>query len=115
VIAKKFKRAVTDSDGDVRYDRAAKPGVSNLLDILSACTGEAPEALADRYTQYGPLKGDTGEAVIALLEPVQHRYHELMDDRAELARLLRTGADKAGAVAHATLERTYAHMGLLPR
>jgi len=115
VIAKKFKRAVTDSDSEVRYDRAAKPGVSNLLEILSACTGESPEALADRYTQYGPLKGDTGDAVIALLEPVQQRYHELMDDRAELARLLRTGADKAGAVAHATLERTYAHMGLLPR
>ncbi|MEY4229199.1 MAG: tryptophanyl-tRNA synthetase, partial [Actinomycetota bacterium] len=55
VIAKKFKRAVTDSDSEVRYDRAAKPGVSNLLEILSACTGESPEALADRYTQYGPL------------------------------------------------------------
>ncbi|MEX0847826.1 MAG: tryptophan--tRNA ligase [Ilumatobacteraceae bacterium] len=115
VIAKKFKRAVTDSDSDVRFDRESKPGVSNLLEILSACSGETPEALADRYTQYGPLKGDAGDAVIALLEPVQQRYRELMDDRAELARLLRTGADKAGAIAQATLQRAYDHIGFLPR
>jgi tryptophanyl-tRNA synthetase len=114
-IAKKFKRAVTDSDSEVRYDRAEKPGVSNLLDILSACTGDSPEVLAGRYTQYGPLKADTGEAVVELVRPIQARYHELMDDRAELTRLLRVGADKAGAVARATLQRAYDHIGLLPR
>jgi tryptophanyl-tRNA synthetase len=115
VIAKKFKRAVTDSDSTVRFDRETKPGVSNLLEILSACTGETPLALADRYTQYGPLKSDTGDAVIAVLEPIQRRYRELIDDRGELARLLHIGADKAGAVAQTTLRRAYDHLGLLPR
>jgi tryptophanyl-tRNA synthetase len=114
-IMKKFKRAVTDSDSEVRFDRAEKPGVSNLLEILSACTGVAPESLAERYQQYGPLKADTGEAVVELLRPVQARYHELMDDQAELAALLRKGADKATVVAAATLQRAYDHIGLLPR
>lgn len=114
-IVKKFKRAVTDSDSEVRYDREAKPGVSNLLDILSACTGTSPEALAESYTQYGPLKNDTAEAVVALLQPIKDRYTELMGDRGELANLLRKGAAKAGAVAEATLARAYASLGLLLR
>ncbi len=115
IITKKFKRAVTDSESEVRYDRAAKPGVSNLLDILSACTGDSPETLAERYRQYGPLKADTGEAVVELLRPIQTRHDELLTDRAELARLLHVGAEKAGVVAEATLARVYANIGLLPR
>ena len=115
VIEKKFKRAVTDSDGEVRYDRENKPGVSNLLDILSACTGTAVEELAARYTQYGPLKKDAGEAVIAIVEPVRTRYHELMGDRGELARLLRIGNDRAREVAASTLARAHRNIGLLPR
>lgn len=113
-ILKKFKRAVTDSDNEVRYDRAEKPGVSNLLDILAACTGDKPESLAERYTQYGPLKSDTGEAVLAVLEPIQRRYHELLGDPGELSRLLQTGASRARSVASATLERAYRAIGLLP-
>jgi tryptophanyl-tRNA synthetase len=113
-IMKKFKRAVTDSDSEVRFDREAKPGVSNLLEIQAACTGESPEAIATRYTQYGPLKNDTGEAVVELLRPVQVRYAELMADRGELQRLLRQGAEKAGAVAAATLDRAQRAIGLLP-
>ncbi|HNJ97087.1 MAG TPA: tryptophan--tRNA ligase [Ilumatobacteraceae bacterium] len=113
-ILKKFKRAVTDSDSEVRFDRENKPGVSNLLEILSACTGDTPEALAAKYTQYGPLKGDTGEAVVELLKPIQARYHELMTDRGELQSLLRKGAAKAGAVAAATLDRAKRNLGLLP-
>lgn len=113
-ILKKFKRAVTDSDGEVRFDRAEKPGVSNLIEILAACTGRTPQKVAAEYTQYGPLKADAGEAVVAILAPIQHRYHELMGDKAELSRLLRTGAEKARAVASATLERTYNNIGLLP-
>jgi tryptophanyl-tRNA synthetase len=112
-ILKKFKRAVTDSDGDVRFDRAEKPGVSNLIEILAACTSRTPQQVAGEYTQYGPLKADTGEAVVEILAPIQHRYHELMGDKAELSRLLRTGAEKARAVASATLERTYSNIGLL--
>ncbi len=112
-ILKKFKRAVTDSDGEVRFDRAEKPGVSNLIEILAACTSRSPQQVAAEYTQYGPLKADAGEAVVAILAPIQHRYHELMGDKAELSRLLRTGAEKARAVASATLERTYSNIGLL--
>jgi tryptophanyl-tRNA synthetase len=113
-IMKKFKRAVTDSESEVRFDRATKPGVSNLLEILAACTGRTPDAVAADYTQYGPLKNDTGEAVVAVLGPIQERYRELLADRAELARLLRVGADKARGVASRTLERAYTNIGLLP-
>jgi tryptophanyl-tRNA synthetase len=114
-ITRKFKRAVTDSDNEVRFDRVAKPGVSNLLDILAVSTGSTPQALADKYTQYGPLKADTGEAVVEMLLPIQSRYNELMTDRGELASLLRKGADKATVVAAATLERAYTAIGFLPR
>ena len=113
-IAKKFKRAVTDSDSEVRFDREHKPGVSNLLEILSACTGETPQVLADRYTQYGPLKNDTGEAVVELLRPIQSRYHELMADPGELQSLLRKGAAKARAVATTTLDRAQRNIGITP-
>ncbi len=113
-ILKKFKRAVTDSDSEVRYDVATKPGVSSLLDILAAATGGNAEQLAAQYSQYGPLKNDAGEAVVALLEPIQARYHELIDDPAELARLLRFGSEKARAVASATLDRVYSAIGLVP-
>jgi len=113
-IMKKFKRAVTDSDGEVRFDRASKPGVSNLVEILAACTGRSPADVAANYSQYGPLKNDAGEAVIEVLTPIQHRYRELMGDRGELTRLLRVGADKARAVASRTLQRAYDNIGLLP-
>ena len=113
-ILKKFKRAVTDSDNEVRFDREAKPGVSNLLEILAACTDTTPQELAPKYTQYGPLKADTGEAVVELLRPIQARYHELMSDQGELQALLRKGATKARAVAAPTLERAQRALGLLP-
>ncbi len=113
-ISKKFKRAVTDGDSEVRFDREAKPGVSNLLEILAAATGRTPEECAAGYTQYGPLKTDTGDAVVALLEPIQARYTELMSDPAELSRLLRVGATKAREVAAATVERAYSAIGFLP-
>lgn len=114
VIVKKFKRAVTDSDNEVRYDREHKPGVSNLLDILAGATRRNPRDLADQYTQYGPLKQDTAEAVVALLRPIQQRYRELMGDHGELASLLRDGAHRARAVASATLTRAYDRIGLVP-
>jgi len=114
VIVKKFKRAVTDSDSEVRFDREAKPGVSNLLEILAACTGDTADALASRYSQYGPLKADTGEAVVELLRPIQTRYGQLMTDRGELQALLRKGATKATAVAATTLERAKHNLGMLP-
>jgi len=112
-IEKKFKRAVTDSDDDVRFDRANKPGVSSLLDILGAVTDTAPETLADQYTQYGRLKVDTAEAVISLLEPIQARFAELEQDPAETIRTLRGGADKAEAIASVVYERARTAMGFL--
>lgn len=114
VVMKKFKRAVTDSESEVRYHREEKPGVSNLLEILSACTGDSPEALAASYSQYGPLKSDTGDAVVAMLEPIQARYSELMADPAELQSLLRKGAGKAREVAAATLARAHSAIGITP-
>ena len=112
-IEKKFKRAVTDSENEVRYDIASKPGVSNLLDILSAATGGDRDRLAEEYSQYGPLKSDTAAAVIERLQPIQERHRELMADPAELSRLLGLGAERARSVASDTLERVHRSIGLL--
>jgi tryptophanyl-tRNA synthetase len=114
VILRKFKRAVTDSGGEVVYDVAAKPGVSNLLSILAACTGTTPQAAAEGFSQYGALKTATGEAVVEALRPVQQRYEELQADPAEVARLLAVGAGKARAIAAKTLARAERNIGLLP-
>ena len=113
-IVKKFKRAVTDSDNEVEFDRERKPGVSNLLEILAAVTTESPASLATTYTQYGKLKQDTGEAVAEMLRPIQSRYHELMADPAELSNLLALGKDRASKVAQATLARAHSAIGLYP-
>ena len=114
-ISKKFKRAVTDSDGVVAYDRESKPGIANLLDILSACTSTPVEQLAENYTQYGTLKTDAGDAVIALIDPIRARYNDLMSDPAELSRLLLIGNQRAREVAAVTLDRAHRAIGLLPR
>ncbi|MCL4111925.1 UNVERIFIED_CONTAM: hypothetical protein GTU68_043035 [Idotea baltica] len=112
-IEKKFKRAVTDSDEEVRFDRQNKPGVSNLLEILSAVTDKDPETLAADYTQYGRLKVDTAEAVISVLKPIQERFAELAADPAETQRLLAIGADKAREIAEVVYERARNNIGLL--
>ena len=114
-IARKFKRAVTDSEGEVRYDPAHKPGVSNLLEILAALRDDKPENVAAGYSQYGPLKTDAGDAVIEALRPIRERAAELVADRGELASLLHKGAERARTVAAATLQRAYDAVGLLPR
>ena len=114
-IEKKFKRAVTDSDNEVAYDRERKPGVSNLLDILSVASSTPVSTLVEQYSQYGKLKTDAGSAVAAMLAPIQSRYAELRSDPAELARLLRIGADRARSVAAATLDRAHRAIGLAPR
>ena len=114
-IARKIKRAVTDTETDVRYDPATKPGVSNLLELLSVATGSPPGDLAGRYTQYGPLKADTADAIVEYLRPVQERYRTLAADEGHVQDLLAKGAAKAEAVASATLARARTAMGLLPR
>ncbi len=111
-IEKKIKRAVTDNDGEVRYDPTNKPGVSNLLEILAAATdGDAAE-LAATYTQYGPLKADAAAAVIALLEPIQSKLAEFDDDT--VIDVLHAGADKARAIAGPVMDRARVAAGLLP-
>ncbi len=114
-IARKFARAVTDSESEVRYDPEAKPGVSNLLSILGAATGRSPAESAAGYNQYGALKTDTADAVIAMLEPIAAKKAELDADPAELARIIAAGADKAEAVACGTLARAKEAMGFLPK
>jgi tryptophanyl-tRNA synthetase len=114
-VARKIKRAVTDTDTEVRFDPDSKPGVSNLLSILGACTGESPDAVAARYTRYGPLKTDTAEAVIELLDPIQARYRELAADPGTVAKILDQGADKAQGFASVTLERAKRNIGLVLR
>jgi len=113
-VERKIKRAVTDTESEVRYDVEAKPGVSNLLTILGAATSRAPEDVAAGYSQYGPLKADAAAAVIELLRPVQDRYRELAGDPAGTAALLEKGAAKARVVAGATLARAKDAGGLLP-
>jgi len=113
-IVKKFKRAVTDSDTEVRYDPANKPGVSNLLDIFAACTGTTAEAAADQFSQYGALKQATADAVVEMVRPIQQRFNELSADPSEVGARLAKGATKARSVASATLARAQQAVGLLP-
>ncbi|MFE2100696.1 MULTISPECIES: tryptophan--tRNA ligase [unclassified Streptomyces] len=114
VVRKKVMRAVTDSGRDVEYDREARPGVSNLLEILAACTGGNPESLAAVYDSYGALKKDTAEAVVEVLRPVQARHRELCADPGYLEGVLRDGAEKARAMARPIVDTAYRAIGLLP-
>ncbi len=113
-IRKKFKTAVTDSGQEVR--RAPdKPGIANLIDIMSVAIGEAPEAIETRYdgAGYGSFKGDVAQAVVELLEPVQKRYEALRSDARELERLLAVGAEKAREESAPTLTAMFDRMGFV--
>ena len=114
-IAKKFRSAVTDSGRDVVHDPDAKPGVSNLIDIMHVATGEPIDAIEARYDGqgYGAFKQDVGAAVIALLEPIRQRYVELRADPDELRRLLGEGAEKARGESAPTLAAMYERMGFV--
>ncbi|QGU28968.1 tryptophan--tRNA ligase [Microbacterium oryzae] len=117
VTAKKIMRAVTDNDGVVRYDREGKPGVSNLLTIYAALTGRQIPAIEDEYAGrgYGDFKKGLRDVVVSEFEPVRARALELLDDPAELDRVLAVNAEKATAVADETLNAAYDRMGLLRR
>ncbi|RUO32578.1 tryptophan--tRNA ligase [Aliidiomarina soli] len=116
-IAKKIKRAVTDSDEQARvyFDPEEKPGVSNLLTLLSGATGKSIESLVPDYEgkMYGHLKGDVADAVVAMLEPLQQRYHALRDDRAALNSIMQDGAEKARASAAETVRKVYDTIGFV--
>src|SRR6266576_1144609 len=115
VIRKKFKTAVTDSEREIRHDPEAKAGISNLLEIMSVATGEPVAALERRFdgSGYGEFKEAVGEAVVALLAPIQERYRELRADERELQRLLGVGAEKARRASEPTLEAMYDRMGFV--
>ncbi|MFF0910985.1 tryptophan--tRNA ligase [Microbacterium enclense] len=117
VSAKKIMRAVTDSEGAVRFDREAKPGVSNLLVIYSALTGREISAIEDEYAGrgYGDFKKGLAEVVVAEFDPVRERALELLADPAELDRVLAHNADRAASVAEKTLADVYDRIGLLRR
>jgi tryptophanyl-tRNA synthetase len=110
-IAKKFKRAVTDNDAEVRFDPETKPGVSNLLAILASAKRTDPADEAANYSQYGPLKADTAEAVNELLRPIHKRYDELDDNT--VVELLQTGQGKAQAKASEVMDRVRAAVQLI--
>ncbi|HEY8588290.1 MAG TPA: tryptophan--tRNA ligase [Naasia sp.] len=115
--AKKIRSAVTDTGREVVYDPAEKPGVSNLLTILSAFGGSPIPALEAEYAGrgYGDLKKDVADAVVSVVEPIRTRTLELLDDPAELDRLLGGAADRASERAERTLAAVYDRMGFLPR
>lgn len=117
VTRKKIMRAVTDDDGIVRFDREAKPGVSNLLTIFSVLGDRSIESIEQEFEGrgYGDLKKAVAEVVEETLAPVRERTEELMADPAELDRLLSRGADRANEIATATLDRVYDAMGILRR
>jgi tryptophanyl-tRNA synthetase len=114
-ISRKIRRAVTDTGTEVRYDPATKPGVSNLLELLAVTTGRSPDAVAEGYSQYGPLKTDTAEAVVEFLRPLQARFHELEADPSLVREVLAKGAVKAAEVASGVLGDAQRAIGLLPR
>jgi tryptophanyl-tRNA synthetase len=113
VITKKIKSAVTDTDTEIRFDALNKPGVSNLLTLLSLATHTAIPALETQYqgTGYGALKTDVVDAVVELVTPIRERSHELLKDPAELDRILARGAAKARETAVATLHRVHDAVG----
>jgi tryptophanyl-tRNA synthetase len=116
MIRKKVRSAVTDSGTEVRRGDD-KPGVTNLIDIMTVATGEAPGAIEVRYDSggYGEFKSDVAEAVVELLAPIQSRYSELRGDPGELTRLLAVGANKARERSAPTLRTMYERMGFVLR
>jgi tryptophanyl-tRNA synthetase len=112
-IRKKVKSAVTDSGTDVRYDPDEKPGISNLIELLTVVTGDSIPDVEARYdgSGYGAFKADVADAVVDLLDPIRKRYDEVRSDVAELDRLLAIGAEKARTASAPTLELMYERLG----
>ena len=114
-VAKKIKSAVTDTDGEIRFDRDQKPGVSNLLGIFSAITGDSIASLEARFAGqgYGALKGELADVVAEHLNPIRERANELLNDKAQLDALLAVGAQKANEIAEQTLAKAYDRLGFV--
>jgi tryptophanyl-tRNA synthetase len=115
LVAKKIASAVTDSGHEIRYDAKAKPGISNLIEILHVATGEEIEAIENRFAgrTYRDFKGEVADAVVALLEPIRERFEDVRADETQLREVLADGAERASSLAAPTLERMYASMGFV--
>lgn len=116
-IVKKIKRAVTDSDNPpvVAYDWDHKPGVSNLLELMSSATGRSVEDLVEHFKgqMYGTFKSEVADAIVAMVEPIQQRYQEIRGDEAYLKQIFAKGAAKARQLARPTLEQVYSKIGFV--
>jgi len=115
-IAKNIRSAVTDTDAEIRFDPENKAGVSNLLVIHSTLSGTSVEALETSFAGrgYGDLKKEVADVVVAAIEPFQERMRALLDDPAELDRILASGSERARGVARSTMARVRERVGLLP-
>ncbi|MEI7561151.1 MAG: tryptophan--tRNA ligase [Actinomycetes bacterium] len=115
VTLKKFKSSVTDAGREVKFDQSEKAGISNLLTIHSAFSGKSIADLENEFAGqgYGDFKVAVAEVVIAALDPIRKRTEELMNDKGELLKILKSGADKANEVANKTLAETYSALGLI--
>lgn len=114
VIRNKIKRAVTDLGREVKYDEKNKPGISNLMVILSLCTGQSLDEISAKYDGYGQFKKDVAEAVVATLEPIQKRFAELSEPGV-IEAVLEKGAERAESVAIPNLRALQTRLGLVPR
>ncbi len=116
VVRAKIRRATTDAGREVRYDPEEKPGIANLMVIMSLCTGRSLEEIAGQYDGYARFKNDVADAVIATLEPIQKRYRQQEEEGlAAIERVLAEGAERAEAVASRKLAEVQEKMGLLRR
>jgi len=116
-IARAFKRAVTDSDACVKYDPENKKGISNLMTIYSAATGKSYDDIEAEFSGrgYGDFKPIVGDAVIELLRPIREESGRLLEDKAYLESVYRSGADKAAYVANKTVRKVYKKVGFVPK
>lgn len=114
-IMRKFKRAVTDCETAVRYDKENKPGVSNLLTIYCAATGKTMEEAETEFAGqgYGVFKPAVGEAVVELMRPVREEAQRLMGDKAYLESVYKEGAEHARYLAEKTLRKVYKKVGFV--
>ncbi len=114
-IRRKIKRAVADSGRDVRHDPDSKPGISNLVELMTVATGETIPEVEARFDGegYGSFKDAVGDALVELLSPIQGRYGELRSDPGELGRLLARGAEKASEASAPTIGAMYERMGFV--
>jgi tryptophanyl-tRNA synthetase len=116
-IMRKFKRAVTDSEREIRYDEVNKPGVSNLISIYSSVTDKSFSDIEKEFEgkSYGDLKETVGQSVVEVLKPIQQKYYEFSSDKDYLNSILKEGSEKAAYMARKTLSKVYKKVGLVPR